>query len=176
MPKILKTLRIAVDLQSLVDKKIPSDVSTLDDFKPWKGSLGAITVLSDVFDLYLLNSYSELNNEEILKWLTLSESEKYFRNILPITEDLRNFLIQNNISVTITSSNKIADMTKDVSTVYFIKKVHLKDIQLGIHKIFRWRDLVREVTKLSSLEETYDIGSTQTDIPELHNKEPEGTV
>jgi hypothetical protein len=175
MPKIVKALKIAIDLQSLLDKSAKD--KKIELIKAFKGALGAITVFSDVFDLYLINPYSHVNTDDVLDWLKDADCQGTFRKIIPFDEQLKNFYLDNGISVTITSSRQIASATKDISNVYFLKKAHVKDdIDTQILKVVRWRDIIRDVTKFASTEINYDIRPDQVNMEQSDNKESESPI
>lgn len=155
MTKIIKPLRIAIDLQSLLAKTLPEESDNLRKKKAFKGSLGAVTLFSEVFDLYLLNKYTRINNDEIMRWLSSAQINHCFRHVVPVDENLRNFYLQNHIGITIASDHKLVTFAKDISSTYWLQEVHTLDIQDGIQKINLWKDLVRDITKYSTSED-YD--------------------
>lgn len=165
---MIKSLKIGIDLQSLLSKRLTDKTQNLSSYKAYKGSLGAITLFSEVFDLYLLNSYSNINTEEILKWLKVTDCERCFRHIIPVDEKLRDFYLQQNINITIASDNKIAEKVKDVSITYWIQEVHTKDILDGIQKVNLWKDLVRDITKYSASDD-YDYQFNKDKSPKSTN-------
>lgn len=150
MGKLVQPLKIAIDLQSLVDKKIPHDLDELYYFKPWKGSLGAITVLSEIFDLYLLTSFDQLSENEILRWLELAQINTSFRKILKADESIRDMMVTSGISVTILSTEALADKLKDVTRIYFLEKKHYGDIQDGILYVSQWREIIKDISFFST--------------------------
>lgn len=160
MTKIIKSLRIAIDLQSLLNSKLPDNVSSLLKRRSLRGALGAVTLFSEVFDLYLITKYSDLNKEEITRWLKAADIDKCFRHITIVDENLKNFYLQNSIGITIASDYKIVEIAKEMSNTYWLGEVHTLDIQDGIQKINSWKDLIREITKYSTSED-YDYRYTK---------------
>ena len=156
MPKIIKPLRIAVDLQALFARELPADASSLLHRGAARGALGGITLFSEVFDLYLLSQYTDLNIEEILRWLKSGQVDICFRRIILVDENLRNLYLQNNIGITIASDRKLAEFAKDISITYWLQEAHTLDIQDGIQKVNLWKDLVRDITKYSTMDD-YDF-------------------
>lgn len=122
--------------------------------------------MGEVFDLYLINPYSNINTEEILAWLATSESEKTFRYITNFDEKLAEFYLLKNINITIASDYKIIEFAKPRSIVYWVQEVHTKDIQDEIQKLNSWKELVREITKYSTNED-YDYRYTKDKSPKL---------
>ena len=145
-------MRIAIDLQSILAKKLNNKTSSILSWKPKAGALGSVAVLSDVFDLYLINKYSSLNNESILAWLKLSQSEHVFRQILDFDEKVKDFYVRNAINVTIASDSNIIENVKAASITYWLSDVHTKDIQDQIQKVFSWQDIVRALAKYATAE------------------------
>lgn len=175
MTKIVKALQIAIDLQSLLDRDITN--KKIEFIKAFKGALGSITVLSDVFDLYLINSYSHINTEEILSWLKDADCQGCFRQVVSFDEELKNFYFTHGISVTITSNIQIAEAMKDISNVYFLRKVHVKDdINSQIQRVIKWRDIVRDVTKFASQDINYDNRHIQSNMGKFDDKEATSTI
>ena len=87
MTKIIKPLRIAIDLQSLFAKTLPDDISSLLKRKSCVGALGGVTLFSEVFDLYVLSKYTNLNTDEIMRWLKAGQIDHCFRNIVVVDEN-----------------------------------------------------------------------------------------
>lgn len=143
-------MKVMIDLQSLLNSKINQETTTIIRYKPRHGALGAVTVLSEVFDLYLLNKYSSLNTEAIMKWLEMAQIDKSFRNIITVDENLKEFYLQNGINVTIISDSELLEKVKDISNTYWLLDVHTKDIQDQILKMISWHDIIRDVTKFAT--------------------------
>lgn len=150
MGKLIKNLRIAVDLRSLVNKPIEENTENLLRHSSWKGSLGVITLLSEVFDLYLLVPKSRIKEDEILRWLKAAEINTSFRIFLPVDEKIRDIILTSSINVTITSSKDIVDSLKDTTKVFYLKKKENEDIQDGIQPITQWRELIKYLSFFSN--------------------------
>ena len=151
MRKFVKQLKIAIDLRALVDKNIDQNTDSLLQCLAWKGSLGTVTVLSDVFDLYLLVPQCHLTDEEILRWLKAAQINASFRKFISIDENIRDIILSTGISVTITSVKQLALDTQTVSRVYFLQKKHnFTNIQIGIHYVTQWREIIRDISLFSS--------------------------
>jgi hypothetical protein len=150
MTKLVKPLKIAIDLQSLVDKKITEDTKNLLNCSSWKGALGTVTILSDVFDLYLLVPQCHLLEPEILRWLKAAQIDVSFRKFFTVDETIRDIILASSINVTITSTEQLAEKLKDVSKIYFLQKKHNENIQNGICYVSQWREIIRDISFFST--------------------------
>lgn len=152
MGKIIKNLRIGVDIRSLTEKTIDENTKNLLRHHSWKGSLGAITVFSEIFELYLLLPQSpNLQDEELKRWLEAAQINKCFRKFISIDEKIRDSLLEQSIGVTITSDHLLADKLKTSGRVYLLKRYHLvSNIDNQIQKVSQWREIVRDLSFFSS--------------------------
>jgi len=150
MGKIVKALRVAVDLQSLIDKKLTKDTKNLLHFGAWKGALGTVSVLSEVFDLYLIVPNEHLNEEEVLRWLKAAQINASFRKFFINDEKIRDTILMSSINVTITSATDLANTLKDVSKVYLLQKKHDNNICDGILKVSQWREIIKDISFFST--------------------------
>ncbi len=147
MTKIIKPIKIAIDIQSLISKTIEPTTEDLWSFGARSGALGVVTVFSDVFDLYLINKYSNINSKEILRWLKAAQIDEYFREIIPFDENIKEFYLRQAINVTITSDSTMLESTKKLSNAYWLLDVHTLDIEDQIFKAISWSELLREIIK-----------------------------
>lgn len=162
MPNIVKPLKIAVDIKSITNKKITKEHTNLLKHGAAKGALGCIEVLSETFDLYLLNKYDNIEKEEIIRWLKAASIGKCFRKIIVLNENksLKDFILQNNINVTIATDIEIINAADKTSVVYWFSDVHTKDIHSGILKTSNWYDILKDIIKYSTME-NYDFRYTK---------------
>lgn len=156
--KIIKPLKILIDLKSITDKKIIESDLNLLKYGARKGALGSIEVLSQTFDLYLITKYDNINQQETLRWLKAASIDRSFRKIVRInkTKSVRDFILQTGINVTIATDVEIIEAAKETSRVYWLSKIHTKDIQAGIFKVNSWYDILKDVIKHSTME-NYDF-------------------
>lgn len=150
MPKLLKNLNIAIDLEAIVNKSITRDTPDLLHHNSYKGSLGIITLLSEVFDLYLLVPESKIKQEEILRWLKAGDINTSFRKFFTIDEKIRDIILTSSINVTITSRKELAESLKDTTKVFYIKKKNNDSIQDGIYPIDHWKDIIKHLSFFSN--------------------------
>ncbi len=162
MPKIVKPLKIAIDLKSITNKKILDTDKNLLKHYTSKGALGSIEVLSEVFDLYLISKYSSIDYDEILRWLKAGAIDKCFRKIIIISEDkpLQDFILHTGINVTIATDSELVNDAKHASTTYWLSRVHIKDIQTGILKVNDWYEALKDIIKYS-MTDNYDFRYTK---------------
>lgn len=147
MTKLVKQLNVAIDLQALTDKKITETTTNLLNHGAWKGALGSATVLSDIFDLYLLVPKCKIPDEEILRWLKAAQLNMVFRKFFIVDENIRDIILTSSINVTITSTEEIAQKIKEVTKVYFLQKKHTDEsIQAQIEKVTQWREIIRNIS------------------------------
>lgn len=149
MSKLIKNLRIIIDLQSIVSKPITENTENLLNHSSWKGSLGMITLLAEVFDLYLLVPKSKIKEEELLRWLKAANIT-FFRKFFTTDEDIRDIILTSSINVTITSTKELAESLKDVTKVYFLQKKKSNNIQGGIQIITQWKEIIKYLTFFSN--------------------------
>ena len=162
MPNIVKPLKIAIDLKSITNKKITENNKNLFEHGAIKGALGSITVLSEVYDLYLITKYNSITQDEILRWLKAAEIDTAFRKIVVLDENksLRDFILQDRINVTIATDIEIIKAAEKTSAIYWLSEVHTKDIPSGIQKATSWYDILKDVIKYSTME-NYDFRYTK---------------
>jgi hypothetical protein len=118
--------------------------------RPWKGSLGGVTVLAEIFDLFLLLPLTRIPEEEIMRWLKLAQIDMCFRRFMPINKDLKSSILQQTIHVIISSDYNVINQTKDIARSYFIqKKANGESIQDGIYNVDSWKEIVRDISLYS---------------------------
>ena len=150
MTKILRPLKIAIDLSAILDKTIDNTSTDLLNYRAYKGSLGAITVLEEVFDIYLLIPENNITDEEILRFLKAAEIDRCFRKFIRYNENVKNIILEETIHVTITSRFSIAETAKEISRVYLINRIQTADIQTQIQKVSQWREIVKDLIIFST--------------------------
>jgi len=149
-PKLIKALKIAIDIQTLIENKIDLETKDLKRSHPWKGSLGSVSVLSEIFDLFLLLPLTNIPEEEVLRWLKTVQIDTCFRNFVPINKDLKNLILQQTIHVIISSDYNVINQTKDIARSYFLqKKIDEQHIQDGIYRVDSWKEIVRDISLYS---------------------------
>lgn len=146
--KLIQHVNIAIDLNAIIQKTI-NNTTSLVSYQPKKGALGVITILNEIYDLYLLIPETKLSDDEIMRWLKAAQIDTCFRKFIPINQSLENLLLQNSIGVTITSDLTILRNAEKVSTAYFVKRRKADNISQQIQSVNSWKEIIRHVTTLT---------------------------
>lgn len=132
-------------MKTLLEQSLLPTTITLTKHNAWRGSLGAVSVLSEAFDIYLLIPENNIKEGELEDWLSAGQILQCFRKFIKIDENIKESLLANTINVTITSDNKLAHLLNETERVYLLTK-KIDNIQDGILRTNKWKEIVRDIS------------------------------